>query len=282
MCRIRSVIGSSAQGPSAGPHGPGQVGVVQRSDPGDPAVVGVVELGQRRRGVGGVRPALVVGGRTVEVRVVAHREDADDDVCQPPRDGGERRGLRARKGEVDAAIAVHGPAVGDRLPEVLVVGQAVQARPQRSASESRAVRPASGGRCSVGMTPPFQPFRTVSVLGVRQTGAHVGNDEPCAATAGAAAVTAGVDGRRARRPARGDGPQRAPRCRAAARPRLSRARQHGPRWRLSARRGCRTAAAVARSRRGRRDGRLPAAGRRRQCRRASANRRCGRCPNWTR
>ena len=39
-------------------------------------------------------------------------------------------GLGRRVGEVDGAVGVHGPAVGYRFPEVLVVGQAVQARPQ--------------------------------------------------------------------------------------------------------------------------------------------------------
>ena len=39
-------------------------------------------------------------------------------------------GCGAGIGEVDRAVGVDGPAVRHRLPEVLVVGQAVQAWPQ--------------------------------------------------------------------------------------------------------------------------------------------------------
>jgi hypothetical protein len=62
--------------------------------------------------------------------VVANREDADDDVREPPRDGRERLRRRRRVREVDAAVGMHRPAAGDRLPEVLVVGESVEARPQ--------------------------------------------------------------------------------------------------------------------------------------------------------
>ena len=64
------------------------------------------------------------------MRVVAHGEDADDHVRQPPGDGGQRGGRGLGVDEVDAAVGMHGPAVGDRLPEVLVIGQAVEAGPQ--------------------------------------------------------------------------------------------------------------------------------------------------------
>ena len=39
-------------------------------------------------------------------------------------------GSRRRVGEVDAAVGVDRPAVGHRLPEVLVVGEAVEPRSQ--------------------------------------------------------------------------------------------------------------------------------------------------------
>ena len=113
-----------------GPDGLAQVGIIERPDTVDPAAVGVVELVQRGGRVGGVVPALVVGGRSGEVCVVAHRQHADDDMGESPRDRGERRGLRLRVDEVDRPVAVDRPAVGHRFPEVLVVGQACQAGPQ--------------------------------------------------------------------------------------------------------------------------------------------------------
>ncbi len=64
------------------------------------------------------------------MRVAAHRQHADDQVRHPPRDRRERLGLRWRVGEVDAAVGMDGPAVRHRLPEVLVVGQALQTWPQ--------------------------------------------------------------------------------------------------------------------------------------------------------
>ena len=117
---------------------PVQGGGVEAAHPGDPAGVGLVELGERRIGVSGVPPRLVVRGRAAEVGVVAHREHADDHVGHPPRDGGERLGLRRRVREVDPAVPIprslrscppdgmHGPAVRHRLEEVLLVGEALQ------------------------------------------------------------------------------------------------------------------------------------------------------------
>ena len=74
----------------------GEVVVAEAADPGDPSVVGVVELGERAVCIDGVLPRQVVGGRTAEVEVVAHSQHADDHVRHPPRDGGERLRLRGR------------------------------------------------------------------------------------------------------------------------------------------------------------------------------------------
>ena len=104
--------------------------VGQRPHPGDPAVVLLVELGQCRVDIGGIAPTLVLGGRAAEMVVVAHREYPDDDVGQPPGDRRERLGPGRRRGEVDGAVRLNGPAAGHRFPEVLAVGEAVEARAQ--------------------------------------------------------------------------------------------------------------------------------------------------------
>jgi hypothetical protein len=121
------IVGIRALGGSARSM---QLFVGERADPRHPFFVGFVELSQRGRRIGGVRPALVVGGRPVEVRVVAHGKHADDDVREAPRDRGERCRFGRRVVEVDRAVGMHGPAVRHRFPEVLVVGQPVESRPQ--------------------------------------------------------------------------------------------------------------------------------------------------------
>src|SRR5690606_23705821 len=55
-----------------------------------------------------------------------HREHPDDDVRQPPRDRGERRGVRWRVVKVDRTVRMHRPTVRHRLPEVLGIGQSVE------------------------------------------------------------------------------------------------------------------------------------------------------------
>ena len=151
MCRISSDIAWSAHGPSLGPMGRVSVLRIEVAYPSDPVRVCVVELLQRRLGVGGVVPGLVVGRRAAEVEVVAHCEHADDHVGEPPRDGRERLGLRRRVGEVDRAVGMNRPAVRHRLPEVLLIGQAVQPRAQLVRPvDSRVGRPVGWSKSLMG------------------------------------------------------------------------------------------------------------------------------------
>ena len=100
----------------------------------------------RRPGVGEVTPALgfsVTNGGPAEVAAVT-RSETHDHVREPPGDrrdwGRIGRGVGELKGELARAhrdrcrahaAPAHAPAPGDRLPEVLLVGQSVQSRAQR-------------------------------------------------------------------------------------------------------------------------------------------------------
>ena len=91
----------------------------------------------------GVVEGEVVGLGAAEVAVDAGAEHADDDVREPPRDRRHGRGLGRGVGQVDrqlAAAALHlgaalAPAVDvpgarGRLPEVLLVGEPLEAGAQ--------------------------------------------------------------------------------------------------------------------------------------------------------
>lgn len=138
MCSTSVAIGCSANGPSAGPHGPARRH--QAAHPVDPAGVGLVELGQRLGRGAGVAEAAVVHRWATEVRRDPHPEYAHAEVRQPPGDGRHRRRIRLGHGEVDRERARPGrdrrgalpawadvPAPGCRLPEVLGVVQPVEA-----------------------------------------------------------------------------------------------------------------------------------------------------------
>ena len=166
---------------------------------------------------------------------------------------------------------------GHRLPEVLVVGESVQARAQRVGPvEFELVGQAVAVRLvRVSMAPPSQRYRTVSVLKVR-------HDVSMAETTSRVLQLLGL--LQARRVWTGD--ELADRLGVTARcvrRDVDRLRElgypvhaskgHGGGYQLGRRGG--VAAAAARSRRGGRDGGLPAAGRRRQrrrCRRVGAAR----------
>jgi hypothetical protein len=75
----------------------------------------------------------VVGGiRTAEERPRPFAEHVLADVCHPPRDSGDRRDRRLGNHGLDADQTVvalaERPRAGDGLPQVLVIGQALQAR----------------------------------------------------------------------------------------------------------------------------------------------------------
>ena len=177
-------------------------------------------------------------------------------------------------------------AAGHRLPEVLVVGEAVEPGAQLARSSASSIWSRRRGfqarlSCGHGASLPAHSGQDLSAIGGRlpDRGRH---DRAGAAAAGAAPAAAGVDRARARRAARGHRPQRAPRRRAAARPRLPRQRDAGRRRRLPAGRGHGAAAAAARRRGGDRHGGLAAPGGRRHGGRGERGRACGRSPSSTR
>ncbi|ANZ15287.1 hypothetical protein SNOUR_09855 [Streptomyces noursei ATCC 11455] len=104
-----------------------------RTHAGRPVVVGPVDLIQCGRGSAGVDVVAVVDRRPAEIHFSALGHDVDGGARQPPGDGRDRCGGRGGEGVVDGepsaahlaftAARAHGPAVGNRLPEVLLVGQ---------------------------------------------------------------------------------------------------------------------------------------------------------------
>src|SRR5699024_4609184 len=109
----------------------------------DPAGVGAVELGEARGGVAGGAVGGVVVRWSAEVGVPACAQDPDDDVADPPRNGGQRCGGGFGLGGVDGEVAssglhlgvacapwphVPGQFVGGRGVVVFLVGQALKSR----------------------------------------------------------------------------------------------------------------------------------------------------------
>jgi uncharacterized protein (DUF885 family) len=124
-----------------GTAGPGQAVGAEAVDAGQPRGIALVEPGERGGGVAWVVVGRPADGRSAEVRPDALAEHADDDVAEPPRDRGHRHGVGLRPGEfVDVSAGADGPRrrrgaarpdrphARHRLPEVLLVGEAVQPR----------------------------------------------------------------------------------------------------------------------------------------------------------
>src|SRR5262249_52047635 len=120
-----------------------QPGLAEAAHPGQPDVEPGLELVERGGRAAGVLPGLIRCRWRGEVRRVARGEHADDDVAESPGDRGEGRGDRWGEGVVDrevagtdlhgrcrAAARAHAPGVRHRRPEVLVVGEAVEAGSQ--------------------------------------------------------------------------------------------------------------------------------------------------------
>ena len=95
------------------------------------------------RGGAGMVECLVVHRRPTEVAGHPGAKHADDEMREPPGDGGDRRRAGLGIGEVDDEVAAAGrdrcasvsprvdvPAIGHRLPEVFGVGQPRIARAQ--------------------------------------------------------------------------------------------------------------------------------------------------------
>ena len=177
------------------------------------------------------------------------------------------------------------PGAGHGLPEVLVVGEALEPWAELAAPvvlELVEEEPVPGQRCRGGhadtMADNQDRFCPLSVADFDR----VRHDRARPEAPRAVPAAARVDRARARRAARRDRPQRAPRRRAPPRPRLSRQRHAGCRRRLPAGRGHGAAAVAARRRGGdRHRGLAPPRGRRHRGR-APARPPCARSPSSTR
>src|SRR5262252_2334953 len=98
-----------------------------------PAGVGLFSEGQAPRGRAGPLDRSH-GQRAIREVVVDPERQPRGDVTQAPGDRRHRRRLRLRPHPVDGEAPVrpwpHAPAAGSRFPEVLVIGKALEPRPQ--------------------------------------------------------------------------------------------------------------------------------------------------------
>src|SRR6266516_4151513 len=138
--RGHRVLGEGAFGGAARP---GEPGIAEALDAGQPCGVHVIELLECLRCGPGVVERLVVHCWPAEVVGDPGTKHADDEVRKPPRDRGDRCWAGLGIGEVDNEFAAAGrnrrssvspwvdvPGIGHRLPEVFGVGQPVVAGPK--------------------------------------------------------------------------------------------------------------------------------------------------------
>ena len=138
MCRTSADIGASANGTLGRSARSREAVLAERADAGRSTRVVVVEQGQPAGGGDRIVGRLVLDrtGFTEVVRRPAP-EHPDREVADPPGDGGDRGriGLGIAKSTAASpprsvgtapASGTDAPAAGDRLPQVLVVGQPVE------------------------------------------------------------------------------------------------------------------------------------------------------------
>lgn len=117
---------------------PGEARCAEGAYVSDPRIMTVVELAQGRFGGAWVVEHVVIGGWAVEVGCGGWPEHGDE-MRQPPGDRGDGLAVVRRRGVVHGELAGterhrrcalgaagEGPALGNRLPEVFVVGQPVE------------------------------------------------------------------------------------------------------------------------------------------------------------
>ena len=139
----------------------GEAGLAEGLDPGLPRRVLRVELGQRLVSGRGVLERLVVGGRTAEVRGVAHREDADD-TC-PRRQAIVVNGAGSGSGIAKSMVIAPAPACTGAAPSPR--GRTLQQPGTGSQKYSSSVSPSRRSRsCMVPVPVDLVPEQEVPVL----------------------------------------------------------------------------------------------------------------------
>jgi hypothetical protein len=141
--RTSFAIGASAySGGEMAPCGWASPGCAEAAHVADPRIVPLIELAQRSVGGARVAEGWVIGGPATEMGCGRWPERVDE-VRKPPGDCGDGLAIVRRAGVVHGELAraerdgrralaagADGPAAGDRLPEVLVIGKAIEPGPK--------------------------------------------------------------------------------------------------------------------------------------------------------